>query len=83
MINENRCRNVVWLNPPFGKNVTTSIAKIFLRLSNKYFPKFSRLYKIFNRNTVTVSYSCKENLSQKIKKHNIQVKKMKIVKLKM
>ena len=32
---------------------------------------------------VKVSYSCEEILNQKIKKHNIQVKKMKIVKLKM
>ena len=65
----NRCRNIIWLNPPFSKNVTTNVAKIFFRLLDKHFPKSSRLHKIFNRNTVKVSYSCMKNVIQIIKKH--------------
>ena len=34
------------------------------------FPKKHKFYKIFNKNTVKVSYSCMENVENIIKKHN-------------
>ena len=37
---------------------TVAVAKIFLSLIDKHFPKNSKLCKIFNRNTIKVSYSC-------------------------
>ena len=58
--NRSRRRNIIWFNPPFSKNVTTSVAN-----SHE-----------FNRNTVKVSYSCMENVSQIIKKHNKRVTKI-------
>ncbi|KAJ8049617.1 hypothetical protein HOLleu_02439 [Holothuria leucospilota] len=50
-----RKRNVIWFNPPFGKNVKTSIAGTFLKLLDKHFPQGSDSTKIFNRNCVKVS----------------------------
>ena len=61
------------LNPPFNKNIKTNIGKTFLKLIDKYFPRSSKLHKIFNRNTIKVSYSCTENMSMIIKKHNKKI----------
>ena len=38
-----------------------------------HFPPANMLHKIFNRNTVQVSYSCNRNISQIIKEHNKKV----------
>ena len=70
---KNRSRNIIWFNPPFNKAVSTNIAKIFLRLINRHFPKSHRLRKIFNRNTVKVSYSCMQNMSKIFKGHNSKI----------
>ncbi len=51
-------RKIIWFNPPYSKNVMTNIARNFLHLIDKHFPKSSGLHKIFNSNTVKVSYSC-------------------------
>ena len=40
---------------------------------DKHFPKSHLLHKIFNRNTIKVSYSCMNNVSQIIKLHNRNV----------
>ena len=64
---KNRSQNIIWFNPPFNKAVSTNIAKIFLRLINRHFPKSHRLHNIFNRNTVKVSHSCMQNMSKNIK----------------
>ena len=69
----NRQRNVIWFNPPFSKNVETNVAKSFLKLIDKHFPDNNTLHKIFNRNTVKVSYSTTENMKQIINKHNKKV----------
>ena len=69
----NRNRKVIWLNPPYSKQVSTSIAKRFLNFLDQHFPKQHRLYKIFNRNTVKVSYSCTENMSSFILSHNKKI----------
>ena len=52
------------VNPPFNINVATNVAKTFLTLIDKHFPKNRRLSKIFNRNTIKVSYSCLPNVKQ-------------------
>ena len=69
----NRNRKVIWFNPPYSKQVSTSIAKRFLNLLDQHFPKQHRLYKIFNRNNVKVSYSCTENMSSFISSHNKKI----------
>ena len=68
--NRTRSRKLIWFNPPFNKSVTTNVAKRFLNLVDRYFPKTNTLHKIFNRNTVKVSYSCTENMAKVIKSHN-------------
>ena len=70
MKKNNRNRKKIWFNPTFSKQVSTNIAKRFLNLRDQHFPKQHRLYKIFNRNNVKVSYSCTENMSSFISSHN-------------
>ena len=69
----NRQRNVIWFNPPFSKNVKTNIACIFLHLVDTHFPAGHKLHKIFNRNTVKVSYSCMNNVRSIITSHNTRI----------
>ena len=65
-----RHRNVTWYNPPYSKNVATNIGRIFLKILDEEFPENHVLHKIFNRNTVKVSYSCMPNVKQSIDGHN-------------
>ena len=69
----NRQRNVIWFNPPFSKNVKTNIAPSFLHLVGTHFPAGHKLHKIFNRNTVKVSYSCMNNVRSIITNHNTRI----------
>ena len=66
----NRSQNIIWFNPPYSQNVIISVAKRFLNLLDHHCPKSSKQRKIFNRNTVKVSYSCIENISSIIGSHN-------------
>ena len=50
--------------------MATNVAKTFLSLIDKHFPKDKRLDKIFNRNTIKVSYSCLFNVKQTISNNN-------------
>ena len=59
--------------PPFSKNVQTNVGHTFLRLISKHFPKNATLHKIFNKNTIKVSYSCMENMASIIKAHSKQI----------
>ena len=68
--NRTRSHKIIWFNPPFIKSITTNVAKRFLNLVNRHFPKTNTLHKIFNRNMVKVSYSCTENMANVIKSHN-------------
>ena len=63
-------RNITWFNPPYNKNVITKIGHKFLHLITKHFPKQHKFNKIFNRNTVKVSYSCTKNIKSIIQSHN-------------
>ena len=65
-----RSHKIIWFNPPFNESVTTNVAKRFLNLVDRHFMKTNTLHKIFNRNTVKVSYSCTENMANVIKSHN-------------
>ena len=67
---KNRSRKIIWFNPPYSKNVSTNVAGRFLSLVSRHFPKTSKLGKIFNRNTLKVSYSCMPNMGAVISSHN-------------
>ena len=51
-------------------NVSTNVGRRFLNIVKKCFPDGHPLKKIFNKNTLKVSYSCMPNLDSKIKSHN-------------
>ena len=72
----NRPRNnILWYNPPFSKNVSTNIGHRFLSLVDKHFHKDHKLRKIFNRNTIKISYSCMSNTKRIIDNHNKRILK--------
>ena len=62
----NHKRNVIWFNPPWSLNCKTKVGAKFLELVRTSFPPSHPLHKIFNRNTLKVSYSCMPNFSQVI-----------------
>ena len=66
----NRNRKTIWFNSPCSKQVSINIAKRFVNLLDQHFPKQNKLYKIFNRNNVKVSYSCTENIPSFNSYHN-------------
>ena len=65
-----RHRNITWFNPPYSQNVETKIGKCFLKLVDLHFPKSNPLHKIFNRNSLKLSYSCMSNVKTIISSHN-------------
>ena len=65
-----RRRNVIWFNPPYNKNLKTNIGRAFISLINRSFPADHKLRKIFNRNTLKLSYGCMPNVKQLIDGHN-------------
>ena len=68
-----RHRNIIWFNPPYSANVTTNIGHRFLKLIDDCFPKENILSKIFNRNSLKLSYSCMPNIKSIIGAHNKSV----------
>ena len=68
-----RQRSIIWYNPPFNSQVKTNDGKSFLALLDKHFPRKHRYHKLFNRNTVKLSYSCTPNVQSLISKHNKKV----------
>ena len=63
-------RKIIWFNPPYCQSVETNVARKFLLLVDKHFPPGHDLRKIFNRNTLKVSYSCMPSIDSTIKGHN-------------
>lgn len=55
------------------KNVKTKAGKLFLKCLDHHFPKAHKCHKIFNYNTVTISYCCMINMNSIISSHSKQV----------
>ena len=70
---EQRKRRITWFNPPYSQHVKTNIGKKFLALVDKCFPKQNEIYKICNRSTLKISYSCMNNIETIIKTHNSSI----------
>ena len=64
---------MIWFNPPYSKNIKSKIGHNFLKLINKDFPDSCTLHKIFNRNTVKISYSCMDTMKTMITKRNSRI----------
>ena len=69
----NRKRKIIWYNPPFNASITSNIGKQFLTLVKKHFHKKHPFHKIFNKNTVKLSYSCTKNIASIIQSHNLKI----------
>ena len=63
-------RNIIWYNPPCPANTNSNIGKIFFKLLRKNFSRGHNFYKIFNKNTVKLSYSSTKNMASLITTHN-------------
>ena len=61
---------MIWFNPLYSGNVVTKVGKHFLSLLDKHFPPHNKFHKIFNRNTVKISYSYLPNMKTIINSHN-------------
>ena len=70
---KNRKRKIFWFVPPYSTSVTTRIGAKILALVDSSFPPLHRLNKIFNRNTVKVSYRTTPNMKQIIAGHNKKI----------
>lgn len=64
-----KCK-IIWYNPSFSLSVITNIGRSFLKLLKQQFPKSIRLHKIFNENSVKVSYSGMINMLPISSSHN-------------
>ena len=66
-----RLRKIIWFNPPYCKSVQTNIDGKWLSLVNKHIRKGGPLSKIFNHNTLKVSFSCMSNVATIITSYNL------------
>ena len=64
--NKNRHRKIIWFNPPFCKLSDINKEKYFLNLINRHYQKNNPLSKIFNRNTLKISYLCTNNVKNNL-----------------
>ena len=62
--------NIIWFNSSYSLNIRMNVAKIFLDLTDKYFPEVHKFHKLLNRNNLNVSYSCLPNIKKIITSHN-------------
>ena len=72
-VRRKRQRKTIWIKPSINLDVSTNVTKILSNLIEKPFSHSSKLHKIFNKNTVTVSYSYTQNMLQIIKEHNKKI----------
>ena len=63
-------RSIIWYNPPYSANVRTNVGGIFRDLINTHLHHQHKYHKIFNKNTVKLSYSCMRNVAATIRSHN-------------
>ena len=61
------------MKTPYRKKVKTNIRKIFLILINKHFPSHHKFHKLFNKDTVKISYSCTRNIQSIINSYNAKI----------
>ena len=69
--------NVTFFNRPFCNSVKTKVGKQFFNLLNMHFLKNSKLSKIFDQNTIKMSYSCLLNMKNIINSYNWKILKVK------
>ena len=70
---KNHYLKIISFNPPFSKRVKRKLGKEFFKLLKRHFPKCHKMSKIFNKNTVKLSYSCCRNIIPKISSNNRRI----------
>ena len=66
-------------NPPYSANIVTNFGKHFLSLLAKHFPPYNKFHRIFNKNTVKISYNCMPNMKTIIHSENLKISYPKII----
>ena len=66
----NRHKRTHWFNPPHSDNLRTNVGEKFINIVKSEFDENHELHKIFNVNTIRLSYSCMPNMSKKVAMHN-------------
>ena len=69
----NRHKRTHWFNPPHSDNLRTNVGKKFINIVKSEFTEDCVLHKIFNVNTIRLSYSCMPNMTQRVSMHNGKV----------
>ena len=70
---KNRKRKIISVNPAFCRLASLNVGKYFFKLIDKHFKHNNILYKIFNRKTLKMSYSCTKNIFEIINNHNKEI----------
>ena len=70
---KNRRKKAIWYNPTYSMSSATNIAKSFFVLLDRHFHTKHKLYKIFNRRTIKLSYATAQNIAQTIAQHNQKI----------
>ena len=70
-------RKIISFNPPYSMNVESNIGKTFLKLVKKDFPCNNSFHKIFNNNTIKISYICMRKINSIIASHNKSILRLK------
>ena len=65
--------NITWFNRRYSNSVKTNIGRIFIKLIGKHFPPNHKFVKVFNKNTIKLSYSYMPNIRSKINGHNKKI----------
>ena len=65
-----RKRNIIWFKPPWSDTIITKIGSLFLKLIEKHFPSNDPLRKLFNKNSLKLSYGCLPNVNSFISAQN-------------
>ena len=68
-----KLRRIIFFNLPFCNSVKTKLGKRFLKLVCLHFPENNRFLKIFNKNTIKISYSCLPNMRNIINSNNKKI----------
>ena len=58
------------IQPPYSKSVKNNIGRIFIELISKIFPPNHKFVKVFNKNTMKLSYYYMPNIRSKLNDHN-------------
>ena len=63
-------RKIIYFSPPFCNSVKTKIGLEIVRLQ---VPKNNKFHRIFNKNTIKISYSCLPNMRNISSSHNKKI----------